>query len=187
MLVIPAIDLKDGKCVRLRQGRKEEETVFSDDPLAVADRWVEAGARRLHIVDLNGAFTGRPVKAPLRSTMCSRRAPASTQRSATAKGSSEKTVSSSLRPWRRRTHLPSLRSMAGMTSMALARPPLLLARLPQAGSQPAKLASRRSPARWLFSGWNCTANRLPRATAQGKRSPYSQVAATSSPRVGRAW
>lgn len=61
MLLIPAIDLKDGKCVRLRQGRMEEDTVFSDDPVAVADRWVAAGARRLHIVDLNGAFTGKPV------------------------------------------------------------------------------------------------------------------------------
>lgn len=61
MLLIPAIDLKDGKCVRLRQGRMEDETVFSDDPVAVAGRWVEAGARRLHLVDLNGAFEGRPV------------------------------------------------------------------------------------------------------------------------------
>lgn len=63
MLLIPAIDLKDGKCVRLRQGRMEDDTVFSDDPVAVADRWVAAGARRLHIVDLNGAFVGRPVNA----------------------------------------------------------------------------------------------------------------------------
>jgi phosphoribosylformimino-5-aminoimidazole carboxamide ribotide isomerase len=63
MLLIPAIDLKDGKCVRLRQGRMEDDTVFSDDPVAVADRWVEVGARRLHIVDLNGAFAGRPVNA----------------------------------------------------------------------------------------------------------------------------
>jgi phosphoribosylformimino-5-aminoimidazole carboxamide ribotide isomerase len=63
MLLIPAIDLKDGKCVRLRQGRMEEDTVFSDDPVAVADRWVEIGARRLHVVDLNGAFAGRPVNA----------------------------------------------------------------------------------------------------------------------------
>src|SRR3569623_1397502 len=63
MLLIPAIDLKDGKCVRLRQGRMEDDTVCSDDPLAVADRWVAAGARRLHIVDLNGAFTGKPVNA----------------------------------------------------------------------------------------------------------------------------
>ena len=63
MLLIPAIDLKDGKCVRLRQGRMEDETVFSDDPVAVAGQWVEAGARRLHIVDLNGAFEGRPVNA----------------------------------------------------------------------------------------------------------------------------
>ena len=63
MLLIPAIDLKDGKCVRLRQGRMEDSTVFSDDPLAMAARWVEAGARRLHLVDLNGAFAGQPVNA----------------------------------------------------------------------------------------------------------------------------
>jgi len=61
MLVIPAIDLKDGKCVRLRQGRMDDETIFSDDPVAMAGKWVEAGARRLHIVDLNGAFDGKPV------------------------------------------------------------------------------------------------------------------------------
>ncbi len=63
MLLIPAIDLKDGKCVRLRQGRMEDETVFSDDPVAVAGRWVAAGARRLHVVDLDGAFAGAPVNA----------------------------------------------------------------------------------------------------------------------------
>lgn len=61
MLIIPAIDLKDGKCVRLRQGLMEDSTVFSDDPVAVARRWVEQGARRLHLVDLNGAFAGEPV------------------------------------------------------------------------------------------------------------------------------
>ncbi len=61
MLIIPAIDLKDGQCVRLRQGRMEDSTVFSDDPVTVAARWVEAGARRLHLVDLNGAFAGAPV------------------------------------------------------------------------------------------------------------------------------
>lgn len=63
MLLIPAIDLKDGKCVRLRQGRMEEETVFADDPLDMAQRWVDAGAQRLHLVDLNGAFAGKPVNA----------------------------------------------------------------------------------------------------------------------------
>ncbi|WP_462321359.1 1-(5-phosphoribosyl)-5-[(5-phosphoribosylamino)methylideneamino]imidazole-4-carboxamide isomerase [Halochromatium sp.] len=62
MLLIPAIDLKDGRCVRLRQGRMDDETVFSDDPVEVARRWVEAGAKRLHLVDLNGAFAGEPVK-----------------------------------------------------------------------------------------------------------------------------
>ena len=63
MLLIPAIDLKDGKCVRLRQGDMNEETVFADNPLDMAERWVEAGARRLHLVDLNGAFAGKPVNA----------------------------------------------------------------------------------------------------------------------------
>ena len=63
MLVIPAIDLKDGQCVRLKQGRMEDDTVFSDDPVAMAERWIQAGARRLHIVDLNGAFAGKPVNA----------------------------------------------------------------------------------------------------------------------------
>ncbi len=63
MLLIPAIDLKEGRCVRLRQGRMEDNTVFSDDPVAVAARWVEQGARRIHLVDLDGAFAGRPKNA----------------------------------------------------------------------------------------------------------------------------
>ena len=58
MLLIPAIDIKDGQCVRLRQGRMDDATVFSDDPVAMAGRWVEAGARRLHLVDLDGAAAG---------------------------------------------------------------------------------------------------------------------------------
>ena len=61
MLIIPAIDLKDGDCVRLRQGLMDDSTVFSDDPVTVARRWVDAGCRRLHLVDLNGAFAGEPV------------------------------------------------------------------------------------------------------------------------------
>ena len=60
MLLIPAIDIKDGKCVRLRQGDMEDSTVYGDDPAAMADRWIEAGARRLHIVDLDGASSGKP-------------------------------------------------------------------------------------------------------------------------------
>ncbi|GHC34312.1 1-(5-phosphoribosyl)-5-[(5-phosphoribosylamino) methylideneamino] imidazole-4-carboxamide isomerase [Kushneria pakistanensis] len=63
MLVIPAIDLKDGQCVRLKQGRMEDSTTYGEDPVAMAQRWVDAGARRLHLVDLNGAFEGRPVNA----------------------------------------------------------------------------------------------------------------------------
>ncbi|MDD3517868.1 MAG: 1-(5-phosphoribosyl)-5-[(5-phosphoribosylamino)methylideneamino]imidazole-4-carboxamide isomerase [Chromatiales bacterium] len=65
MLVIPAIDLKGGKCVRLRQGRMDDETIFSDDPVAIAGRWVEAGARRLHVVDLDGAVSGQPKNAEI--------------------------------------------------------------------------------------------------------------------------
>jgi len=60
MLIIPAIDLKDGHCVRLQQGRMDQATVFSDDPVAMARHWAAQGARRLHIVDLNGAVAGRP-------------------------------------------------------------------------------------------------------------------------------
>lgn len=65
MLIIPAIDLKDGACVRLKQGRMEDDTVFSDDPIGVAAQWVEQGARRLHLVDLNGAFAGTPINGEI--------------------------------------------------------------------------------------------------------------------------
>jgi phosphoribosylformimino-5-aminoimidazole carboxamide ribotide isomerase len=60
MLLIPAIDLKDGQCVRLKQGRMADATVFSDDPVAMARHWAAAGCRRLHLVDLDGAFAGEP-------------------------------------------------------------------------------------------------------------------------------
>jgi phosphoribosylformimino-5-aminoimidazole carboxamide ribotide isomerase len=58
--LIPAIDLKEGKCVRLRQGRMDDETIFSENPLEVAERWVKEGATRLHLIDLDGAFAGSP-------------------------------------------------------------------------------------------------------------------------------
>ncbi len=61
MLIIPAIDLKDGRCVRLEQGDMATATVFSDDPGRMAAHWASLGARRLHVVDLNGAFAGKPV------------------------------------------------------------------------------------------------------------------------------
>lgn len=63
MILIPAIDLKDGQCVRLRQGKMEDETIFSDNPVEMANRWFNDGAKRLHLVDLNGAFEGQPVNA----------------------------------------------------------------------------------------------------------------------------
>ncbi|MDG1454451.1 MAG: 1-(5-phosphoribosyl)-5-[(5-phosphoribosylamino)methylideneamino]imidazole-4-carboxamide isomerase [Methylophilaceae bacterium] len=61
MLIIPAIDLKDGHCVRLKQGDMEASTVFSEDPGAMAKHWLDQGCERLHLVDLNGAFAGKPV------------------------------------------------------------------------------------------------------------------------------
>ncbi len=70
MLLIPAIDLKEGQCVRLRQGRMEDDTVFSDDPVAVAGDWVEQGARRIHLVDLDGAFAGEPRNASVVNAIC---------------------------------------------------------------------------------------------------------------------
>src|SRR5690606_4280207 len=60
MLIIPAIDLKDGHCVRLKQGDMNDATVFSEDPGAMARQWLDQGARRLHVVDLNGAAAGKP-------------------------------------------------------------------------------------------------------------------------------
>jgi phosphoribosylformimino-5-aminoimidazole carboxamide ribotide isomerase len=63
MIIIPAIDLKDGQCVRLRKGIMEDTTVFSNNPTEMASKWVAEGARRLHLVDLNGAFEGKPINA----------------------------------------------------------------------------------------------------------------------------
>lgn len=60
MVIIPAIDIKDGRCVRLKQGDMKSETVFSDDPVGMARHWLAQGARRLHVVDLNGAVAGKP-------------------------------------------------------------------------------------------------------------------------------
>lgn len=65
MIVIPAIDLKDGQCVRLKQGRMDDSTVFSDNPVEMAQHWQQQGARRLHLVDLNGAFAGKPVNGDI--------------------------------------------------------------------------------------------------------------------------
>jgi phosphoribosylformimino-5-aminoimidazole carboxamide ribotide isomerase len=65
MIVIPAVDLRGGRCVRLREGRADQETVFSDDPVSVARRWAALGAARLHVVDLDGAFAGTPRQLPI--------------------------------------------------------------------------------------------------------------------------
>lgn len=65
MIVIPAVDLRDGRCVRLREGRADQETVFSEDPVAMALTWKRLGAERLHVVDLDGAFAGEPRQAAL--------------------------------------------------------------------------------------------------------------------------
>lgn len=61
MIIIPAVDIKDGQCVRLKQGVISEKTTFSDKPEEMAKKWYESGAERLHVIDLDGAFTGKPV------------------------------------------------------------------------------------------------------------------------------
>ena len=61
MLIIPAIDIKNGKCVRLSQGKMDKETIYSDDPLEFANKWIQEGAKRIHIVDLDGATKGKPI------------------------------------------------------------------------------------------------------------------------------
>ena len=72
MLIIPAIDLKGGKCVRLTQGKKDAETVFADNPVDVAKAWEDQGAEYLHVVDLDGAFEGAPKILPLLNKLLNR-------------------------------------------------------------------------------------------------------------------
>lgn len=71
MNIFPAVDIKDGKCVRLRQGVEDQVTVFSDDPAAMARQWVAAGTRWLHVIDLDGAFSGTPRNMDLIRELCS--------------------------------------------------------------------------------------------------------------------
>lgn len=72
MIIFPAVDIKDGRCVRLLQGRKEAETVFSDDPAAMAERWVSEGAQWLHVIDLDGAFEKTPRNLDAIERICAR-------------------------------------------------------------------------------------------------------------------
>jgi phosphoribosylformimino-5-aminoimidazole carboxamide ribotide isomerase len=72
MIIFPAVDIKAGRCVRLLQGRKEAETVFSDDPAAMAERWVSEGAQWLHVIDLDGAFEKKPQNADAIRQICDR-------------------------------------------------------------------------------------------------------------------
>jgi phosphoribosylformimino-5-aminoimidazole carboxamide ribotide isomerase len=75
VIVIPAIDLREGRCVRLHQGRSDRETVFSEDPVAVARGWKDLGAERLHVVDLDGAFAGEPKQSALVAQIVAAAAP----------------------------------------------------------------------------------------------------------------
>lgn len=70
MILFPAVDIKGGKCVRLRRGRADEETVFGHDPVAMARHWVEQGAEWLHVIDLDGSFDGLPVNQKLVAQIC---------------------------------------------------------------------------------------------------------------------
>jgi phosphoribosylformimino-5-aminoimidazole carboxamide ribotide isomerase len=79
VIVIPAIDIRGGRCVRLREGRADHETVFADDPVSEARRWCGLGARRLHVVDLDGAFAGKPRQAALVTRLVAAVAPVPVQ------------------------------------------------------------------------------------------------------------
>jgi phosphoribosylformimino-5-aminoimidazole carboxamide ribotide isomerase len=79
VIIIPAVDIRDGRCVRLREGRADAETVFSDDPVEMASRWVRAGAERLHVVDLDGAFAGMPRQSALVASVVAAVAPVPVQ------------------------------------------------------------------------------------------------------------
>ena len=79
MIVIPAVDLRAGRCVRLREGRADAETVFSEDPVAVATKWKTGGAERLHVVDLDGAFAGAPRQTTLVAKIVAAVAPVSVE------------------------------------------------------------------------------------------------------------
>jgi phosphoribosylformimino-5-aminoimidazole carboxamide ribotide isomerase len=79
VIVIPAVDIRGGRCVRLREGRAEAETVFSDDPVEMARRWVREGAERLHVVDLDGAFAGAPRQSALIASLAAAVAPVPVQ------------------------------------------------------------------------------------------------------------
>ena len=95
MQIWPAIDLRGGKCVRLRQGDYQQETVFADDPAAVARQFAEQGAQHLHIVDLEGAREGLPVNLAERSRHSGRRSRRSNASSAAAFATSNRSTSSS--------------------------------------------------------------------------------------------
>jgi phosphoribosylformimino-5-aminoimidazole carboxamide ribotide isomerase len=79
VIIIPAVDIRGGRCVRLREGRADAETVFSDDPLEMAARWVREGAERLHVVDLDGAFAGTPRQSALVASVVAAVAPVPVQ------------------------------------------------------------------------------------------------------------
>jgi phosphoribosylformimino-5-aminoimidazole carboxamide ribotide isomerase len=79
VIVIPAVDLREGRCVRLREGRADAETVFSDDPVAMAGHWIAQGATRLHVVDLDGAFAGAPRQGALVARIIAAAAPVPVQ------------------------------------------------------------------------------------------------------------
>jgi len=70
VIIFPAVDIKGGRCVRLKQGRADQETVFAEDPIQAALHWQELGAEWLHLVDLDGAFSGKPVNLPLITRLC---------------------------------------------------------------------------------------------------------------------
>ena len=144
MILLPAVDIRDGKAVRLRQGRFDEETVYVDDPLEAARSFVEAGARFLHVVDLDGAREGEPVNLHHVERIAG-----------------ELDVPVELGG--------GLRSIASIRRALGAGADRVI--LGTAAARPAKLRSSASPSGPDFSGWNCTPNTLPRWTTDVNSPP----------------
>ena len=189
MLIIPAIDLKDGRCVRLQQGRMDSATVFSEDPVAMARHWAAQGAKRLHIVDLNGAIAGRPKNEKVIREMIKavgdRAVQVDDMQALRAlRGPVAGHRDRILREYRRAAHVALLQAHAAAVLQVNCRNDEHLVLDGNQGRQRTKLERSCRPADWLFSGWNCTAKMLSRATAQVKGAPYTHVAAVSAALAG---
>ena len=207
MILYPAIDIMGGRAVRLRQGNFEDSTTYHDDPLVAAQSWVEAGARFLHVVDLDGARSGEPKSIEhLRRIVQGTGVPVQyggdppqmLERPRLARLGAVEV--DDVEDARARVHP----APGGLERVVVVDGAVLEAALDEAHRLPledvdgrvedhaatraqtaVKLRSSASPSREDFSGWNCTPDTVPRSTIEAKRSPYSATPTTSAGSAGR--